>query len=236
MGPLGTFNLDVAGSYYRLLTCTGPIEVRRSDGSVLGPINAGQGERETPFNKLTLVDKTGAANAGTILITDKNFVDDRITGEVSFVDGGMARSLAGKAFCGVSFCAAQAGLFSHCQIYNASTTKNVFLTQLTPSTSASYSVQAAVKSTPLATAYNFAANKKVGSPASSAIENRIETAAAYLGSAVNYLLLYQSGYSFVPYKLTEPILLPPGQGLVFAPQAVNAAMLLNFEAFEEVLP
>lgn len=231
----GVFNLGVIGTYYRILTCTGPIEVRRSGGSVLGPINAGQGERESPFQYLTLVDKTGSVNSGTILVTDANFVDDRITGEVSFVDGSKVRSLAGQSFSGAIFSPGSAGNISHAQIHNPSATKNFFVTQIIPSTTLDCSIQMTTHNAALSTAVSNALNKRVGG-ATGVIENRVQQAASYLAGTNRLLLIYVKGSSYLPIRLTEPILIPPGLSIVMAPQAVNQELILNYEGFEEVLP
>ena len=67
-------------SYYRIQSCLGNLAVRRDGGSILNPLQVGQGEQGTPFQRITLVDVSGAANVGTIIISDGTFVDVRSIG------------------------------------------------------------------------------------------------------------------------------------------------------------
>jgi uncharacterized protein YegP (UPF0339 family) len=66
------------GSYYKIASATGAINVRRSNGSMLAGLMPGQGERDQDFNKLTITDASGAPNVGRIIVADRTFVDDRL--------------------------------------------------------------------------------------------------------------------------------------------------------------
>lgn len=73
----GSQVLNVEGSFYRIQSATGNVEVRRDGGSVLGPLTVGQGER-AEFRRLTLRDLSGGANSGRILVADGSFIDDTV--------------------------------------------------------------------------------------------------------------------------------------------------------------
>lgn len=73
----GVQTILAEGSYYRILSSTGTLEVRRDGGSRLGPISAGQGERDE-FQRLTLRDLSGAPNSGFVIVADGTFVDDTV--------------------------------------------------------------------------------------------------------------------------------------------------------------
>ena len=70
--------------------------MRPDGGSSLSPLYAGQGQRKE-FQRLTVTDKSGAANVVLIIVADDDFIDDRITGEVSVIDGSKARTKTGAA-------------------------------------------------------------------------------------------------------------------------------------------
>ena len=67
------------GEYFKIFSSTGTVEVTRSDGAKYGPISAGQGARNKHFDRLTIRDKSGAANMGFIIVSDADFVDDQLS-------------------------------------------------------------------------------------------------------------------------------------------------------------
>jgi len=79
----GSFQLPVSGQYFRILTTLGNVAVIGDTFGKLGPINRGQGMKETPYNRLTIVDVSGSANAGTILVSDADFIDQTLYGSIT---------------------------------------------------------------------------------------------------------------------------------------------------------
>jgi hypothetical protein len=69
-----TYNLMVAGEYFKILDATGKLKVRAEFGELDG-IGKGQGLEKTPFSKLSLTNKTASANDVILLIGDENFID-----------------------------------------------------------------------------------------------------------------------------------------------------------------
>lgn len=65
-------------NFYKVLTSTGDLQITRDGGSTVKPMRAGRGEREVPFQRLTIRDISGATNSGTIVVGDSNFIDDTI--------------------------------------------------------------------------------------------------------------------------------------------------------------
>lgn len=75
--------LDVVGNYAKILTASGALRVRTSAGDVLELV-AGQGFRGIDFTRLELIDMSGAANTGRVLISSGGeIVDQRLQGVVS---------------------------------------------------------------------------------------------------------------------------------------------------------
>lgn len=232
----GAFVLPVSGSYFRILTATGAIEVRGNFGSV--PVLQGQGLKDQDFSSLTLIDKSGSANIGTIYVSDGSFVDDRITGEVSVIDGGKSRSISGAAFFMAGNITTTGATQPALQLFNPATSgKNI-------------SVKAAYLSLSTAQQYAIAfSNSIVGGVEFSAAgiipkrQGAISMAKAYQYSNANPTV--SGGYngldsgSMTANQLNriiwqEPVILFPGQGLVMFGAATAIANITGgFEYLEE---
>lgn len=230
----GSFTLLVEGSYYRILSSSGALEVKRDGGSGVGPIYAGQGERDQEFKRITLVDKTGAINSGYIIISDGTFVDDRITGEVSVVDGNKARTLSDSVFMGRVAAAGVAAQTTHCQLWNpAGSGKNIVVQQFSGSTGALDSILFCFTTTQLLNTYGTGKSKKNGVTASTGIL-KYENLAAPLPT--DFLQLSTAAnVTTQPYKFTEPLIITPGNGVVAKNGSVNVSLSLSIEWSEDVI-
>lgn len=72
--------LPVVGKMYKITKATGPVTVRRSDGSVYEECDSGKGEQSlNEFNRLEITNKTASQNTITVLISDGELIDDSIT-------------------------------------------------------------------------------------------------------------------------------------------------------------
>ena len=219
---------------YKVLSLTGTIRINRTNGNALTPMLAGQGERED-FQRISVTDLSGAANTVVILVADKDFIDDRVYGEVSVIDGEKARTLAGGMYMGTCASAAVVAQLAHCQLWNPIPTKNLIVTQLSVmSTSLSqigigfYNVALATDNT--ATSIQ---NKKQGAPAASA-QSRAAASAASLISVVGQTLYVLANVT-QPWPIKGAIVVPPSQGLTLYSGTVNQSMVANFEWFEEAV-
>lgn len=237
--PGGSANLAVAGGYYRIMSATGPVRVRREGGSQLGPLYPGQGERQE-FNRLTITDLSGAANTGYILVSDESFVDERITGEVSVINGERAKTDAGKAYLANIFCVASIGNYSHVQLFNPSASgRNVYVEQailntyyLTSPTNFYFKFNTAALA--IANAPPGPRNKNLNGGNASASLLYFENNSAQLGTGFLELGAGNSS-SFTFNPKGGPILLRPGVGLVVSPAIVNTAVLVQLDLYEEAL-
>ncbi|MCK6388595.1 MAG: hypothetical protein L6Q65_13475 [Zoogloea sp.] len=77
--------LAVAGSSLKLLTATGLLEVQTDTGARM-KLLPGQGLKGFKFERLTLIDRSGVSNKGTILVSDSEMIDDRVNGIVTIAD------------------------------------------------------------------------------------------------------------------------------------------------------
>jgi len=227
----GAFVLPVSGSFFRILTSTGQLEVQ---GDTFGrvPVYAGQGLRNQDFTKLTLIDKTGAANIGTILVSDGEFIDDRITGSVTVIDSAYQLTLTGQSWAGSVNFTATAGNFPHAQIKNPTGSgKNVVVTSLSMTSVAAAGAGIGFLSADLTTAVGgVTAKLSTGAAALSALLKSQSNAASLIA---NYIWTANlSANSLVAVPFAKPIVLKPGDGVAVVMTSVADGMQVNFEGEE----
>lgn len=227
--------LDIAGSFFKYKSGTGVIRVRASAGGYVDLL-PGQGVWGVSFTSLTVTDKSGAANAGVIVAGNFDFRDDRIVGTVDVVDGGYARTLAGKAFMGIATTAATAGLVSCTQLWNpAGNTKNLIVKRYALSSAVAGYVMAKTNQIQLGTLNNVGYAKKAGGADSAALlKNATAAAGTYdFGSKLDqYSLGANANISVI---LQEPIIVPPGWGLMFTALTLNTDITAALEWYEEAI-
>lgn len=228
LAPNGTQTIDVAGRFFKYASGTGKIRVRATNGGYIDLL-PGQGVSNQSFTSLTVQDKTGLANAGTILAGDFDFRDERISGQVEVIDGGKARAMMDRSAFGYCGSAATASMFSHVQLYNPATSGvNVFVGQIMIG-QALVSVNFARQDTPLANFIRNAQRKRLNAPAS-VVEMRMQQNASQL---IQTTTMGNIDPTIKLLKLIEPIMIPPGSGLILVNAAVNDALGGTFEFFEE---
>ena len=228
----GAMPLLVEGGYFKIYSCTGVLAVSIDGGSTIGPINTGQGMK-TEFKRLTIVDQSGAANVGKIIVASDEFVDGRISGEVSVIDQAVATVISNKAFSGATSGAAGAGVFSHAAINNVSALKSVTIKSLALSITVAGGVSFGFRNGVLATAGSFLSSKKTSGAASIASRFYTENNAADLITNILYNLQLAANTSFLlPFR--EPIVLDNGWGLVVRPSSFNVGVSFTPEIVEEL--
>ncbi|USX03826.1 hypothetical protein [Paraburkholderia fungorum] len=187
----------------------------------------------------TLANSAGSATIiGKVVVGDGRIDDNTLTGTVSTIDGGKARTLAGGAFLSNLFSAASAGNYGCVQLINpAASGKRLVIEQLWLNSNAAGAAQfwadngAAISGTTAGAPQN----KLPGGPAS-AMQGWAATQAG-LWAAVggfNYM-----GSCFITanvlqgFNLREPIVIPPGYGFKVALQTANATVQAVLEYYEE---
>lgn len=225
--------LDVKGRFFKCVTATGKVRVRTNTGESID-LMPGQGVWNVDFQWLSVQDRTGANNNGTIIAGAFDFHDDRIAGTVDMVDGGRTRTNAGQALTAHLYSGANAAGISSVQLWNpASSGKNVIVNQIQGGIGGGYALQMKPTSATLlsldatATSGNIG-SKKAGGAAGVAVGYQSNALAA--SPVVGATFAVSNG---VVLRLSEPILLPPGWGLTFASPVVNNAVGADIEYFEE---
>jgi hypothetical protein len=222
--------IDVAGKFFKYKSGNGVIRVRTSKGGVVDLL-PGQGVWNTEFTSLTITDKSGLQNAGVILAGAFDFHDDRISGTVEVISAEKNRVMAGNCYSGAIGCAPTPGVQSMVQLWNPiGSGVNVFLNRIILGGTAAGEWYVRTTNTPLANvnAGSFE-NKKAGSLPSKA-ERRFEARTTLGGTIFDVFLDLNKPFDMV---ITEPLMVPPGRGVLVYPDAANVLSLGNFQFYEE---
>lgn len=182
-------------------------------------------------NEWKVSAKTSASViSGIVIIGDGELTDNQIAGTVSVVNGELVRVKAGGAFIGLSYDGPTAGQYSHAQIWNpAASGKNVFLTKATAYTGAVSTVQIKSSTTAIGATSSVLSSKKLGAAGPSS-ELRSVSNAALLGTQIGSFTTNADARD-IPFS--EPILIPPGYGIITVPQVVNVMMWTTYQWIEE---
>lgn len=229
MGAGGFAQIPVAGAYYRIMSADGPVAIKEDVGSTCGPLLPGQGMRGRKFSSLTIVDKSGAANAGQLIVAGSDFIDDRVHGDVAVVPSVKARSMAGNSLmaCGYAEGVDTFQLVARLQFYNPpGSGKNVFLTALRFDTFGKAAV-ATIESTWDGTQINGGRSKRGGGAAGvlQVLEGPSDVRPTFMGAMI------AAGSFFEQFS--DAIVLPPGKGLTIKAIDEYTALMATAEFFEE---
>lgn len=233
----GSFQLNTEGSYVRIMSATGMVELV-TDTFRIGPIQAGQGTKGQPFKRLTINDRSGAGNVGTVLVADADFIDQTILGSVNVIDGGKARTLALQTFMsnqngGVP----AAGIYSNQALKNpAGSGKNLIIKTICVSG----------QNATLVNFGRFAVGLTNTGFDNSGISKNFSSVAASVGVVQSDVTNYNTPYSTSllgqmaivangrdAYKFDEPVIVTPGQCLRISSNTPAIAISGGFEWFEE---
>ncbi|MGL5181198.1 hypothetical protein [Herbaspirillum huttiense] len=236
----GTASLSQVGNYVYYSTGSAggadqSIKVKTDAGDeyILKP---GQGFRldGRNFNNLIFSNNANAANIlGTMLIADGGFFDNRVTGSVEVIDGGKARTLGGGAFMGGVQCVATAAQNSIVQLWNpVGSGKNVILESITYSSTNNGGILFRVYNAALSNLLANGVSKLAGGAAVSVGQLRYAPNPGVLGGN-NMLILGIAAAQFSTYQFKEPVVLPPGQGMLVTQGTQNVDVTGNFEWYEE---
>lgn len=82
---LGSVQIPAPNDNFIVLASTGPVSVRGDTFGKMPSLVAGQGLKMVPFNRLELIDESGAPNTVTILLAPVEFVNQVFSGSVNIV-------------------------------------------------------------------------------------------------------------------------------------------------------
>lgn len=156
-----------------------------------------------------------------------------VNGYVNTVDGGLSRTLAGIVFLGNSNLAAVAGQYSHVQLWNPATSQvSLYVEALSLSSAVAGAIGVGKNVTALPTAGQISMNKYLGGAVAAGLLKITNNAVQQYvpGFGLSYTLA--AGIAQV-INFREPIVVPPGNGLVCFAGAVNTDLTACFEWYEQ---
>ncbi|MBB1602546.1 hypothetical protein [Variovorax sp. UMC13] len=217
------FPLLAMGDFFKIQAATGPVEVRGDTFGTIGGVLPGQGLERTPFNRLEFRDISGGDNQISLLVADQAFVDDRISGEVSVIDGNTALTKAGLAFIASANASAAPGNLFFVQLHNKSTdtllrlNKVRYQTAMNAAATGAFSVQHLFTNAPqvvAGTTVKPAYRKNVvGVPIVSTKAEVRACSAANLPAGVSTVIVgYDPNPAAQIIEFREPLILRPGCG------------------------
>lgn len=228
--------LNMSGQELSLVEGTYPVTIElRKNGTVIGQASGvmpGDYIRGMDFDYFRIINGANPQVLG-VMVSSGSAGSNRVAGEVSVISGEAVRSFAGVSFWGGAAKGANAGNYSYAQLWNpASSGVNLVINQIMVSLGAAGGGLQIRSGVPrLTTAYGvpYALPKKLGGVASLA-ENRTDA----LGTPVGTLLsaCYVQANDTIGLKMTEPIIIVPGDGITLSPDVVNAYILAIFQFYQ----
>jgi hypothetical protein len=230
-------DINALGHYVKYKSGLGAIRVRASAGGYID-LTPGQSIRmDKEFMSINVADKSGNFNQGVLIIGDVEFQDDSIIGVVSTVDGARNSTLSKACFMGSVASGATAGVFNYSTIINpAASQKNVFLVGVYYTGSTGNLKLGGLGLVPAGVRH--AVNKSL------AISGGV-LSVAFLESATNVTDLLDNSNTLINHpvqanvsqyiKFAEPILVPPGMGLILTTGTVATGHTVTFEFREDPL-
>jgi hypothetical protein len=231
--PNESQTMEIAGRFFKYKSGTGVIRVRTTGGGYVDLL-PGQGVWNVEFSSLTVTDRSGSANAGVLVAGAFDFRDDRIVGQVEVINGERARTMADKAFVAYINVAPATGYAPYVQLWNpVNSGKNLIVERLYLCSATTQSIRIGVTAQ-LPIVVGAPQNKRIGSAAVSVAEARVAiTNAPAIGTAI-YNMYTTAGIPQM-IQMSEPIVIPPGNGLTVAAPMINTDLPTNFEYYEETL-
>lgn len=238
--PGQTREVPCEGTYFRFYQGSAGgndagLLVKSDTGAVVSILYPGQSLKLPDSVRLwKLANYKGAGTiSGIVVIGDGEIQDTTIAGTVSMVDGGKARTAAGSAFSGSVYCPQSAGNYAHVGAWNpAGSGKNCFIESIAISGAVAQSFNIRAATVQLTTPVGMA-SKKISGTASATVSGTQGLPAVQNGGALLYNGYIQASANLV-INFREPVLLPPGNGIVVMGYTITTGDLSgNFEFFEE---
>jgi hypothetical protein len=232
----GMYPLPVNGTMFKVLSSTSTLSVAGDSFGTLGAVLSGQGLRDAPFQLLQFTDTSGGANLVRVLVADSGFIDDRVSGEVSVIDGGKARTLAGQvciATGNISLVAAKnsaLGIWLPAGQTRRLIVKRAYVSSPTAQTIYALDITAALTSTSAPKSMNLNGQAYAGA----ALTTYDNLAAQPGGSAIVGVFQVQAS-QMLPIQFDEPFTIQTGHGLAFFATAQGTDFMVTVPALEEPL-
>jgi hypothetical protein len=238
LAPGAAGNIAVQGALAKVSSAPAGAVTLKLDAGESFTLLEGQGVRLPDgkhFRDVQVVNRAATSQTVSVFVGDSRFEDTRITGVVSIVDAGKARTIAGQAFLGRTGIGVGAATFAATGLWNpaASPTRAV-IEVVTASCSVAGNLYVVLVNSAL-TLGSAANSKKGGGSVSTALmQTGSNAAVGALDPGGELLQLANAISTPVSYTFKEPVVLPPGWGLRVVSDNFNSPTLSStFEFFEE---
>lgn len=205
------------------------------DGQNMGVFSPGDSLELPKSARRWEVKPVSPGCVGLVKIGNALIKSQKLQGVVQTIDGGRARSLGGTAFIGNAYAVSSAGNFTYVQLYNKPTSdKNLVVNAMTCIATAQMGFHLRGNTVPLATLQGAGLSKRLGVAGSNVTELRAAYSNALSDFSSSGLRLFGGAAGGIPsfIRFTEPIIIPPGLGLLCHTTS-TVDLGVTFEWFEE---
>lgn len=233
-GEVKTFLIQ--GEYLEILEAAYPIDVAMMDrsGAQLSTMRNAEASYFSRPGKYEVIQVTSEkAQTVRLFVGSGDAGTRRTSGDVSVIDGGKSRTFANVAFSAVPSCGPVTGQQARCQLWNpAGSGKRLVISQIFVGSSFQNTLYLLGSNVALtALTGTLAVSKLIGGASGVAELRRDNTINTPVGNYSGVLAV--AGTSVSGYKLTEPLVLNPGFGLMLWTTVVASDIYGTFEYIEE---
>lgn len=242
LAPGKTVEIPAEGSYIRYYTgyalgLDESILVKGDTGAIQCPLKPGQAI-SLPGNVRSwfLSNKAGAATiTGIVVVGNGEISDSQVAGSVNVINGEIARVKAGLVYMGSTGIAGAAGAYSICQLWNpAGTNKNLVLNKCSVFSASPQQVSISVYNAAFGSVSGAVLSKKIDAVGASVAQLRNGTSVSGIGSTMGQFGI-EATYGSKDFQFSEPIVIPPGCGIIAHAQAFNITQWATFQWNEEAV-
>lgn len=235
-GEVKTFLIQ--GEYVEILEAAYPVDVAMMDrsGAQLSTMRNAEASYFSRPGKYEVIQVTSqSAQTVRLFVGSGDAGTRRTSGDVSVVDGGKSRTIAGIAFAGYGSSPGVTANYSHVQLWNpVGNGKKLVVESVRMGSAASTLFYLGFHNVQLAVFDKKARSKKSGGDDSSS-DIRVEAAVSLIAGLG--ILFAEVGSLNISREIkpSEPIIIMPGYGLLVRTGGTNQDIFANFEFYEEAI-
>lgn len=232
-----TWRLRIVADYFRLSASNYPVNVRLfRDNRELGAManfQAGDYVAGVAFDQIA-IENGSTAQSVTAQLAGGGVGSDRVLGEVSVISGEVSRSEAGVSYGGYGEQPAVAANYPHVQLWNPlGSGKNLIVNEVAASSGNGGQLFLASHNAAIGSLAAYQASAKKFGGSASVAQLRNGALAAFVGT---YLFgAWWGPNALYTVALTEPYVIPPGQGLLALNSVVNTTVMCGFQYYEKAV-
>jgi hypothetical protein len=212
------------------------IEVRPDFTAGSAVLKLGQGfDFGKPVNRWLVVNKGATPVNGTLMLSTAGFRNFRISGDVNVLDGSKSRALNGSAFSLVGAAGGLAGNYGQVQLWNpAGSNTRLVVEAVAINDNVENNIAFFTDSTAaLATLVGSGKPKMIGSAVASQGKVYVGNVAAPPPATSRMGVLSMLQWVTYQQKFAEPVVIPPGYGLVVCNAVTGSGIGVAYEWYEE---